>query len=148
MGNYNIRVYGILINESDQVLVVDECRNNFSFTKFPGGGLQWGEGLVDCLRRECFEEMKQEVEVVRHLYTTDYFQPSVFNKQDQLISVYYQIALKGPVQFNVEEGVYEAGDTEVEQLCFRWVNRMDNSLMSQLTFPVDQLVAKEYLTKM
>ena len=56
MKSFNIRVYGILLNDRNEVLVSDECRNGYSFTKFPGGGLEFGEGLVDGLKRE-FEHL-------------------------------------------------------------------------------------------
>ena len=56
MKKFNIRVYGILINQNKEILVLDETRNGYSFTKFPGGGLEWGEGFKECLEREFEEE--------------------------------------------------------------------------------------------
>src|SRR5574338_991963 len=86
---FNIRVYGILINENKQILVSDEyIRGNF-FTKFPGGGMEFGEGTRDCLRRELREELGIESEIGDHIYTTDYFQMSAFRPTDQIISIYY-----------------------------------------------------------
>ena len=73
MNNFNIRVYGLLINDKNQILISDERRNDFSFTKFPGGGLEFGEGTIDCLKREFIEEMNLEIEVLSHFYTTDFF---------------------------------------------------------------------------
>src|SRR3954463_3659823 len=89
MFRFNIRVYGILINEKKQVLVSDELIRGNRYTKFPGGGLEYGEGTRDCLKREFLEEMNLEVEVGEHLYTTDYFQPSAFHPDHQIISIYY-----------------------------------------------------------
>ena len=86
---FTIRVYGILLNREKQVLVSDEhIRGNY-YTKFPGGGLELGEGTRDCLKREFMEEMNLQVEVGAHLYTTDYFQMSAFNPADQIIAIYY-----------------------------------------------------------
>jgi hypothetical protein len=42
---FNIRVYGLLINKQQEVLVTDEYRIGMYMTKFPGGGLEYGEGL-------------------------------------------------------------------------------------------------------
>ena len=67
-------MYGVLINEKQQVLVSDEYIRGNYYTKFPGGGLEFGEGTRDCLRREFIEEMNLNVEVGEHIYTTDYFQ--------------------------------------------------------------------------
>ena len=63
MANFNIRVYGICINSNNQVLVADEIVRGNYLTKFPGGGLEFGEGTRDCLKREFKEEMDLEVEV-------------------------------------------------------------------------------------
>ncbi|MFN5439619.1 MAG: NUDIX hydrolase, partial [Bacteroidota bacterium] len=41
---FNIRVYGILISDDNQVLVSDEFIRGNYYTKFPGGGLEFGEG--------------------------------------------------------------------------------------------------------
>ena len=76
---FNVRVYGILINEAKQVLVSDEYIRGAYITKFPGGGLEFGEGTRDCLQREFMEEMNLKVAVGNHLYTTDHFQLSAFN---------------------------------------------------------------------
>ena len=47
---FNIRVYGFLIDEGC-ILVTDEFRLGIFMTKFPGGGLIYGEGMIDCLKR-------------------------------------------------------------------------------------------------
>src|ERR1700733_10521242 len=86
---FTIRVYGILMNEKKQVLLSDEFIRGKYYTKFPGGGLELGEGTRDCLKREFKEEMNLEVLVEDHIYTTDYFQMSAFNPADQIISIYY-----------------------------------------------------------
>src|SRR5689334_8908620 len=93
---FNIRVYGILIDEKKQVLVTDEIHYGQRMTKFPGGGLEFGEGTIDCLKRECLEELGYEVEVKEHFYTTDFFQQSAFNREQQVISIYYFISMKNP----------------------------------------------------
>src|SRR5882672_8153783 len=89
MSKFNLRVYGILINSQKQVLVSDEFIRGGYYTKFPGGGLEFGEGTRDCLKREFMEEMNLNVDVGNHIYTTDYFQMSAFNPEHQIISIYY-----------------------------------------------------------
>src|SRR5215467_6889411 len=95
---FNIRVYGILINNEKQVLVVDEFIRGGYYTKFPGGGLELGEGTRDCLVREFKEEMDLEVEVGEHLYTTDFYQVSAFNPAHQIISIYYLVKALEPIK--------------------------------------------------
>ncbi|MBK9571159.1 MAG: NUDIX domain-containing protein [Chitinophagaceae bacterium] len=86
---FNLRVYGILINEKK--MVSDELIRGSSLTKFPGGGLEFGEGTRDCLQREFMEEMGLKVTVNDHIYTTDYFQVSAFNPAHQIVSIYYWV---------------------------------------------------------
>lgn len=86
---FNIRVYGIWI-EDDRVLVNEELILGRRVIKFPGGGLEPGEGTIDGLKREWREELGQEIEVLRHYYTTDFFQKSAFD-DSQVISIYYLV---------------------------------------------------------
>ncbi|MBS1528392.1 MAG: NUDIX domain-containing protein, partial [Bacteroidetes bacterium] len=73
MYKFNVRVYGLLINDGGQVLLSDEQEYGMRFSKFPGGGLEYGEGLIDGLKREFVEECNVEVDVLSHFYTTDFF---------------------------------------------------------------------------
>ena len=90
MERFNLRVYGLLINELNQVLISDECRNGFSFTKFPGGGMEFGEGFKETLIREFQEELGIEIHVNELFYFNEFFQASKFNPKDQLFSFYYK----------------------------------------------------------
>ncbi len=50
---FNIRVYILLLDErNNSVLLSDEIVDSEYITKFPGGGLEKGEGILDCLHRE------------------------------------------------------------------------------------------------
>ena len=69
---FNVRVYGLIINDKREVLISDEFQIDMKMTKFPGGGLDFGEGPADCIRRECLEELGQEVEIIDHFYTTGF----------------------------------------------------------------------------
>ena len=88
-GRFNIRVYGIWI-EADRVLVNEETIKGNNYVKFPGGGLEFGEGTIECVKREWMEEMGLEIEVLEHFYTTDFYQPSAFDNS-QVVSIYYMV---------------------------------------------------------
>ncbi|MCC7232565.1 MAG: NUDIX domain-containing protein [Bacteroidia bacterium] len=136
-----VRVYGLDIDIVKGVLVSDEFFKERFITKFPGGGLEFGEGLQDCLRREFMEETGHKIEIVRHYYTTDFFVPSAFDSSLQVISVYYLIQSKAgwalelshrPFQFrNVEEGAQAFRRIPVEELS-----------SENLTLPIDQYVGR------
>lgn len=80
---------------NDSVLVNEELIRGRKIIKFPGGGLDWGEGLIDCLKREWMEELGIAIEVAGHFYTTDFFQASAFDNS-QVISVYYLVSGEPP----------------------------------------------------
>lgn len=73
------------------LLVNEEHIYGRCIIKFPGGGLDWGEGLHDCLIREWKEELGLDITVLNHFYTTHFFQPSAFD-DSQVISVYYMVS--------------------------------------------------------
>ena len=146
---FNIRVYGVLINEQQQVLVSDEFIRGEYYTKFPGGGLEFGEGTRDCLKREFLEEMNLEVEVGDHIYTTDYFQLSAFNPDHQIISIYYYAKPLAPITIPLRAKPYDFDEDQLkiyqqtsEIETFRFIDR-ENFSEESVTLPIDKLVAKE-----
>lgn len=147
MSIFNIRVYALFINEMNEVLITDEFRFGKEMTKFPGGGLHWGEGTIDCLKRECQEELGCEIEVIRHFYTTDFFQPAAFYTDHQLISIYYLVKNTTPFSPPAEGEITEPSFTDSEQekrpegaQSFRWVS-IPKLTAEEFTFPIDKIVA-------
>lgn len=90
--SFTIRVYGIYITRNQKILVSREKIDNKWYTKFPGGGLEFGESPMECLKREFLEEMNQNITVEAHFYTTDFFVQSNFNPKKQVLAIYYLIA--------------------------------------------------------
>jgi len=138
MSYFNIRVYGLLINQNQEVLLSDEFEVGRYFTKFPGGGLELGEGLVDGLKREFMEECEAEVEVVSHFYTTDFYEKSSFN-DSQVISIYYLVKAVGPLQLNFKTEVFDF-DEGLSQ-SFRW-KKISEMVEDDVTFRTDKTVVE------
>lgn len=137
---FNVRVYGLLINEHQEVLLTDEQVKGYRFTKFPGGGVEFGEGLTEALKREFIEECSTEVEILRHFYTTDFFVKSAFN-DSQIISVYYMVKAIGDLNFKVKTILFDF-DGEGDNLqSFRW-KKLDDLKADDVTFPVDQYIVE------
>lgn len=111
-------------------------------TKFPGGGLQKGEGTIDCLRREFLEEMNQPITNIRHFYTTDFYQKGWFYQNMQLISVYYLVDLVEPLKFKLSAVPFDFDKNSDEPQSFRWV-KISNLNASDLTFPIDKVVLEK-----
>ncbi len=146
ISRFTIRVYGLLINELNQVLLVHERMPTMEFTKFPGGGLEFGEGTIDCLIREFKEEAGLDVEIIKHLYTTDFFQQSAFRKSDQLIAVYYLLKpISNYSQLPQDEIIIDI-DGRKEYLRFFWVDLKDLS-PDLVTFPIDKLLISKIKTE-
>ena len=147
MSEFNLRVYGILRDEQNRILVSDEFIRGMLITKFPGGGLEFGEGTRDCLVREFMEELSLKVEVGQHIYTTDFFQMSAFNPKYQIISIYYEVRALEPIQvplrdkpFDFDEAqmarYHATGETETARF-IHW----DEFSEESLTLPIDKVVA-------
>ena len=147
MNHISIRVYGLLINEHRQVLLSDEFIRGQYYTKFPGGGLEFGEGLRDGLKREFQEELQLNVEVADHIYTTDFYQQSAFNPNHQILSVYYHVHPLEPIRVALRK---KAFDFDTAQLAvyektqqtetFRYIDWNDFS-GEALSLPIDKIVA-------
>jgi 8-oxo-dGTP diphosphatase len=136
---FNIRVYGLLVNDAREVLLVHEKTGDVSFTKFPGGGLEFGEGTRDGLAREYKEETGIDIEVGEHFYTTDFFQQSAFRKEDQLISIYYRVKVQDASAISLDEFTLDNGGQDM-QLRFFWIPVADLH-KDMVTFPIDKIVA-------
>ena len=141
-----VRVYGLLIDSQQRVLVSDEfIRGNF-FTKFPGGGLELGEGTRDCLKREFKEETNLDVTIGEHIYTTDFYQQSAFNKSHQILSIYYFVHADEPIDLVTKTTV---NDFEPQQItdpngtaeAFRWIE-WNNFNAETVSLPIDKIVAE------
>ncbi|MEO8795181.1 MAG: NUDIX domain-containing protein [Daejeonella sp.] len=137
---FNVRVYGLLINEQNQILISDEEEMGFRFSKFPGGGLEYGEGLTDALKREFIEECNTEIEVGDHFYTTDFFIKSAFN-ESQIISIYYFVKTHGELNWVCSDVAFDFNANNEILQSFRWQN-MDELIEQHVTFPTDQKVVE------
>ena len=138
MSYFNVRAYGILINDNQEVLLSDECHSKRNITKFPGGGLELGEGLIDAVKREFMEECEMEIEVLSHLYTTDFYEKSSFN-ESQIISVYYLVKpiSKWSVIFKEKQFDFEPDTGQ----SFRW-KKMVALNEDDVTFRTDKAAIK------
>ncbi|HRG57628.1 MAG TPA: NUDIX domain-containing protein [Bacteroidia bacterium] len=135
---YNIRVYGLLI-ENNAVLVSDEYYKEIYMTKFPGGGHEIGESLIDCLKREFIEELNLEINILSHFYTTDFFVPSFFNSNHQLISIYYLVQRKNTNSIAISTKKFDFKPLHGAQ-SLRWIQLKDMN-DDDFTYPIDKKVA-------
>lgn len=143
--NFTIRVYGILKNEAGDILVSDEFIQGNLYTKFCGGGLEFGEGTRECLQREFKEELGIHITVGDHFYTTDFFVESKFAKEQQVISIYYEVTAKDELLLPTENEAVTAEEFFKENMSgaeiFRFIKAETFSEKS-VSLPIDKVVAK------
>lgn len=134
---FTVRVYGILINERQEVLLANEQLENMFMTKFPGGGLEFGEGTHEALIREFREETNLNVTIEDHFYTTDFFVASVMDPSVQVMSIYYTVTSEGNVPLP-SDTIQNNGRIAIN---FRWqpINELHPDM---LTFAIDKKVAE------
>ena len=97
----NIRVYAIYVNENQELMALDEGYAGEKLVKLPGGGLEFGEGTLECLHREFAEELNLKIEVLEHFYTQEEFLVSMFRENEQLLTIYYTVNIP-----NIKKGEY------------------------------------------
>ncbi|MDA3953615.1 MAG: NUDIX domain-containing protein [Bacteroidales bacterium] len=141
ISRYIIRVYALIINDNNEILISDEFQLNMRMTKFPGGGMEFGEGPIDCVKREAMEEFGQEIEILKHFYTTDYFQATQFYDDAQLVSIYYRAKFINPIKFKISEKSFNFEKEQNGAQSFRWININDLE-PDEMTFPIDKKVVK------
>jgi len=112
-------------------------------TKFPGGGLKFGEGTIDCLQREIREECNgQEIKNIKHYFTTDFFQKTLFYKNQQLISIYYLAELDGAPVFKLSNCAFNFKEFKNGNQSFRWV-KIKSLNPDEFSFPIDKFVIQK-----
>lgn len=145
MNVFNIRVYGILINDKQQVLISDEREHGMEFTKFPGGGLEYGEGVCEGLEREFMEECGIRIKITAHIHTTDVFFKSAFN-DSQVIGIYYRVSSTEPVTGKFSEAPFDFEIGKDLDQVFRWV-AIGELMENDLTFDMDRIAWRVFLSE-
>lgn len=138
---FNIRVYALIINTENKILVSDEFQLDMKMTKFPGGGVNLGEGIIEALHREFNEEFGQELIIDSHFYTTDFFQQALVYTNQQLVSIYYIAHFKKEIKFKISQKPFDFPKLENGQQSFRWI-ALSQINETDLTLPIDKKVVQ------
>jgi 8-oxo-dGTP diphosphatase len=139
---FNVRVYGLITSPANELLIAEEFHYDTFMRKFPGGGLQFGEGPRECLIREINEELNIGVRSLQHFYTTDFFIASAFNPDHQVLGIYFKVELEKDGA-NAFRDPYTLPKQNGEEF-FRWVPAQQIR-WEDFTFPADQAAVKAFL---
>lgn len=140
INRFNLRVYLLILHEG-RLLLADEIIRGMKVTKFPGGGLELGESIEECARREASEELGAQITGLQHFYTTDFFIRSLFNPADQIISVYYSARLVHAPAFSVQEQKFNFRQQVSDEEVFRWI-KPEALNPEEFALPADRRVAE------
>ena len=132
----NIRVYAIYLNEKNELMALDEGYAGEKLIKLPGGGLEFGEGTLECLHREFAEELNLKIEIIEHFYTQEEFLVSKFRKNEQLLTIYYQVNI-----LNFDD--LEILDQSIEKV--KWISLHEEN---PLQLPIDKIVFQKLKEKL
>lgn len=133
-----------MVNQFQEVLVSEELILGNKYTKFPGGGLVFGEGTVTALKREFVEELAMEINIVKHIYTADFFVNSKFQPNTQVLAIYYEVESKHPYPI---ENKPLAVQTVLDDLpSFHWLALADFPIQ-KLSFETDRKAIQKFITK-
>lgn len=131
----NIRVYAIYLNENYELMALDEGYAGEKLVKLPGGGLEFGEGTLDCLHREFAEELNLKIKVLEHFYTQEDFLVSRFRENEQLLTIYYMVEI-----LNLNE--LKILDESIEKV--KWISLQEEN---PLPLPIDKIVFEKLKEK-
>ena len=123
----NIRVYATAVKDG-KVLVLHEEYAGEQLMKLPGGGLEFGEGVLDCLHREFEEELNVKINILGHPYTQEEFIVSRFRENEQLLTVYYLVEI-------IDENEFLIMDPCIEKTEWIPINTDENPFI----LPVDKI---------
>ena len=132
----NIRVYAIYLNEKNELIALDEGYAGEKLIKLPGGGLEFGEGTIECLHREFAEELNLKIEVLEHFYTQEEFLASMFRENEQLLTIYYTVNI-----LNLDE--LKILDESIENV--KWISLQEEN---PLPLPIDKIVFEKLKEKL
>lgn len=123
----NVRVYAMIVR-SGKVLALHEEYVGEQLMKFPGGGLEFGESVLECVQRELEEELNIKVKNIEHLYTQEDFLVSKFRDNEQLLSIYYLAEM-------IEENELLIMDPCIEKIEWVSLNAEENPFL----LPIDKI---------
>ena len=134
----NIRVYAAVVKDKKVLALFEEYAGEH-LMKFPGGGLEFGEGTLDCLHREFEEELNAKIRIVEHLHTQEDFVVSRFRDNEQLLTIYYQVEI-------IDETEFLIMDPCIEKIEWIEIDQPGNPFQLPVDRVVFDVLKKKYLS--
>ena len=132
---FNIRVYALCIVNNELLTLKEPFAGNM-VVKLPGGGLEFGEGTADCLKREFKEELNLEITVGDAFYIQEDFVPSLAKDGKQLLTLYFFATITN------------LNSLEIIDKNIQTVNWIPLTANNPFTLPVDKIVFNKLQSKL
>lgn len=132
---FNIRVYALCII-NNEILTLKEPFAGNMVVKLPGGGLEFGEGTADCLKREFKEELNLEITVGDAFYIQEDFVQSLAKDGKQLLTLYFFATI-------IDLHNLEIIDKNIQEV--NWIPLTANN---PFILPVDKIVFNKLQSKL
>jgi ADP-ribose pyrophosphatase YjhB (NUDIX family) len=114
-----VRCRGIIVN-NDRLLGVKHTSDSEHYA-LPGGHLEWGENIHDCLKREIIEELGVEPQIGRLLYINNYIDTNSI----QSIEFFFEIINSDSfIEIDKLGGTHKH---ELFEIC--WINKNDSNII-------------------
>ena len=111
-----IKVRAIILHEGK--LLVVEHPHDKTFVALPGGHLEWGEDLKECLSREIMEELGIKPDIGRLFYV------NTFTQSDNKHYIEFFFEIKNGTDYLDTEKLIRSHAHEITKII--WVNPTDN----------------------
>lgn len=124
-----VRVCGICVQD-DKILLINHSGMNESdeFWSPPGGGLQFGETIEDCLKREFLEETKTIILVGDFLRINEFVKPPL-----HAIELFYEVKIvSGEIQIGFDPEMKEQIIKDVKWLSFEEVLNKEEGRLAKI----------------
>jgi 8-oxo-dGTP diphosphatase len=139
-----VRVYGLCV-QNGALLVSEEKHHRTNMRKFPGGGLEFGEGLEECLKREWQEELEVDIEVLGDVfYANEFLIRSRFDPGDQVLALFYRVKMLHEPGVPLSPDGLDFNCCNEGDMAFRFIP-LEEVHPDIFTFPADKAVVERLL---
>ena len=115
----DIRCRGVILN-NDKILVVKHSKDN-PYYALPGGHLEWGESVKDCIKRELIEELGITPVIGRLLYVRNYV------RDDFSQSIEFHFEITNTVDYQDISKLSGTHSFELAEIC--WVGKNEHKVI-------------------
>ncbi|PWK29244.1 8-oxo-dGTP diphosphatase [Arcicella aurantiaca] len=136
-GNHlRVRVCGICVQDG-KILLINHSGMNESgeFWSPPGGGLQFGETIEECLKREFLEETNTIISVGNFLKINEFVKPPL-----HAIELFYEVKIvSGDIQIGFDPEMEQQIIKEVKWLSFEEVLQKEEGRFARVLLEIASL---------